>query len=114
MFITLLLIRHIVFITLLLYVFLTLLNSIVENDVFIVYNYNKKLADTASKTLAKNWSMIFCALLEEIDLDPNGDFMVCFYAEIKSITGDLQDEFPNIETIDRLVVQYAVYLGTWR
>ena len=76
--------------------------------------YNKTLGDTAFKTLAKNWSMIFCALLEEIDLDPNGDFMVCVYAEIKSITGDLQDEFPIIETIDRLVLQYAVYLGTWR
>ena len=58
--------------------------------------------------------MIFCAILEKIDFDPNGDFMVCFYDEIASITRDLQDEFPDVETIERLVLQYAVYLATWR
>ena len=66
------------------------------------------------KLMGANWSIVFCAYLQRIDFSENGTWAICFADERESIVQDLEEEYPQIHSIDRVVLQWCCVLATWR
>ena len=77
--------------------------------------FDKNLSDEAKDVLmGKNWSSVFFTYLAPIDFEQNGSFDKWFKLEKSAILKELEAEYPNVHSIDRLCLQYAAILANWR
>ena len=77
--------------------------------------YNRELSEAAKVKLSgKNWTALFRAYLQAIDMSPGGVFDITFKRELKLILEELLKEFPDAQSIERLIIQYACLLANWR
>ena len=78
-------------------------------------NYDRKKSDAAKEKLSsKNWTALFRAYLQAIDMSPGGIFDKTFRRELNLILEELLKEFPDAQSIERLILQYACLLANWR
>lgn len=78
-------------------------------------DYDKKKGEEASNALfEENWSGLYCAYLEKIDMTKDGVFDKNLKAHKKSIADKMAKEFPRNESVERLFLQHAVSLANWK
>ena len=77
-------------------------------------DYDKEKGEKASKALfEENWSGLYCAYLEKIDMSKDGDFIKNLNSFKKSIADKMAKDFPRNESVERLFVQHALSLANW-